>query len=640
MHNLYLFELSDIFDKQVYLPYSSGVVWSYIKEDPRIKKKYILKDWFYYRDDSENIIKKIKDPQILLFSCFMWNWNLNCEIAKTIKQKYPKCLIIYGGQHQPLADRSEGFFKKYPYVDVLIHGEGEETVKDIFLKFAKGNSNLKDVSGITLNVNKKEYKTLPRKRLEGIYNTPSPYLDGSYDFLVEKNKNDKNLRFHATVESARGCPYSCSFCEIGEKYYQKIKTSYDKTKKEIEWIAKNKIEYVTDANSNFGILFEQDYDLAKYVAKIKKKYAYPKNFRVTWAKGMADKVLKIAKVLEDAEAQKGVTIALQSMNANVLHAIKRKNVDDGKLKDFIEMYEEQNISSYIELIWGLPEETLDSFIDGVCSIMEEGFHNYLDIHLMMLLPNAPINNPEYRKKYGIEIIETQPRFSHRSNPEKLVKDTVNFVIETNNLTRDQWIDGHQFRWMVIFGHYLGPLQFISRALRKLHDVSYRNFYTSLLRFAKENPKTFIGNEYWNIRNNLNKILQNERHWGDVISDAGDINWEVDEATCIRITKNKDLFYSEIKEFIFQKYQNLIDSDVLRDIINYQKIRLHDPNQTYPVKETFNHNIHEVVENDKILKKEIKDLFFNGKNFRSDVSNWARETLWFGRRVAKYKTVLI
>ena len=65
------------------------------------------------------------------------------------------------------------------------------------------------------------------------------------------------------------------------------------------------------------------------------------------------------------------------------------------------MYEEENISSYIELIWGLPEETLDSFIDGVCSIMEEGFHNYLDIHLMMLLPNAPINNPEYRKKYGI-----------------------------------------------------------------------------------------------------------------------------------------------------------------------------------------------------------------------------------------------
>ena len=220
---------------------------------------------------------------------------------------------------------SSNFFLKHSYVDVLIHGEGEETVKDIFLKFLKKEYSLKDIPGITINVDNHEYQTLPRKRLEGIYNTPSPYLDGSYDFLIKKNQNDKKLRFHASVESARGCPYSCSFCEIGEKYYQKIKTSYDKTKKEIEWIARNKIEYVTDANSNFGILFEQDYDLAKYVAKIKKKYSYPIHYRVTWAKGMADKVLKIAKVLEEAEAQKGVTIALQSMNENVLQAIKRKN---------------------------------------------------------------------------------------------------------------------------------------------------------------------------------------------------------------------------------------------------------------------------------------------------------------------------
>ena len=42
----------------------------------------------------------------------MWNWNLNCEIAKKIKDKYPKCLFIYVGQHQPLADRSDGFFVK------------------------------------------------------------------------------------------------------------------------------------------------------------------------------------------------------------------------------------------------------------------------------------------------------------------------------------------------------------------------------------------------------------------------------------------------------------------------------------------------------------------------------------------------
>ena len=76
---------------------------------------------------------------------------------------------------------------------------------------------------------------------------------------------------------------------------------------------------------------------------------------MTWAKGKADKVLEIPKGLEEAHAQKGMTIALQSMNPAVLKAIARKNIDGGKLDEFIKMYEGENIASYIELIWGLPD---------------------------------------------------------------------------------------------------------------------------------------------------------------------------------------------------------------------------------------------------------------------------------------------
>ena len=72
----------------------------------------------------------------------------------------------------------------------------------------------------------------------------------------------------------------------------------------------------------------------------------------------------------------------------------------------------------------MPEETLDSFVDGVTYIMEQGYHNYLDIHLMMLLPNAPISEPGYKEKYGIKTTQVQPRFTHRSDPEKLVNDLV------------------------------------------------------------------------------------------------------------------------------------------------------------------------------------------------------------------------
>ena len=632
MKNIYLFELSDVFANQVYLPYSSGVVWSYIKNNPIIKKNYQLKDWFFARDYASNIINKIENPDILLFSCFMWNWNLNCEIAKAIKEKYPNCLIIYGGQHQPLSDRNKGFFKKYPYIDILIHGEGEETVEKILLK----SDNLKEIIGITLNLNNKEFITPSRKRLDEIKDCPSPFLDGSFDWIIKKNKEDKNYSFHATVESARGCPFSCAFCEIGEQYYQKIKTSYDKTKREIDWLAKNKIEYITDANSNFGIMFGPDYDLAKYVVEVKKKYGYPKAFRVTWAKGQADKVLQIAKLFEEAGIQKGMTIALQSMNKKVLTAIQRKNVDGGKLREFIQTYEKENISSYVELIWGLPEETLESFINGVTYIMEEGYHNYLDIHLMMLLPNAPISEPGYKERYGLKTMKAQPRFSHRSNPEQLVDDTVEFVTEANSFTKEDWIEGHQFRWLIIFGHYLGSLQFIARGLKKIYSIGYKEFYTKLLVEAQENSKTYLGKEYLNIRNNLDEILKNKRHWGDVIKEAGDINWEVDEASCIRLTKNKDTFYKELKDYIIQQYA-FIDLNVLDTLFKYQLCRLHNPFKKYPFSKGFKYNIHDVIELDKKLEKKNNKLLFNGKNFNSNLYEWAKETLWFGRRIARYKT---
>ena len=52
-------------------------------------------------------------------------------------------------------------------------------------------------------------------------------------------------------------------------------------------------------------MFTHDYDLAQYIVKIKEKYKYPHAYRVTWAKGQADKVLQIAKLFGRSEYSKG-----------------------------------------------------------------------------------------------------------------------------------------------------------------------------------------------------------------------------------------------------------------------------------------------------------------------------------------------
>jgi len=635
---LYLFELSDIFDNQVYLPYSTGTVASYVFNDDVIKKSYELSGWFYYRQESEEILRKLEDPDIVAFSCFIWNWNLNLEIAKKVKELYPNCVIVFGGQQQPLADRVCNFFDEHNYVDILVHGEGEQTFHEILLEHLKRRPNLLDIGGITFFDKNSNITTTtqPRARLKDITGNPSPYLDGLFDRLL--NDRPPGLEFSAILESARGCPFSCTFCEIGEKYYTKVEKNYDKIKQEINWIIRNRIEYVTDANSNFGMFYDLDLDLAMFIHDRKQETGYPHAYRVTWAKGRADKVLDIAKIFEAAKVQKGVTIALQSMSPKVLDAVKRKNIDGGKLKEFIEMYEKQNISSYVELIWGLPEETLESFVDGVCSIAELGYHNYLDIHLMTSLINTPFSRPEYIEKYGIETTETQPFFHHRHIDGTLSKDTSKFVTKTNSFSVDEWIEGHQYRWLFMFGHYLGPTQFISRFLRKHQNLSYKDFYTSLLTYIKKNPESFLGKNYINTVDSLRQILSNNRHWGIVIQQLSEINWSFEEAMAIFIAMNYDDYESEIRKFLVDYLQVNVDQDLIDELLKYQRVRLNYPGQSNKTI-NFSYDIHNFIESDCDLHKKDNKLHVTSCGIE-DYYTWAKKILWFGRRTGDYKTQVV
>ena len=124
--------------------------------------------------------------------------------------------------------------------------------------------------------------------------------------------------------------------------------------------------------------------------------------------------------------------------------------------------------------------------------------------------------------------------------------------------------------------------------------------------------------------------------GDVIEGAGDINWEVDEASSIRLIKNKSIFYKEIKNFILENFA-ISHNEYLNDIFKYQEVRLHDPFKKYPYIESFETNLHEVIYNN--AKIQFKESYYSieGKNFNGDIYSWAKENLWFGRRTAKYKT---
>ena len=123
----------------------------------------------------------IKNPDIVAFSNFVWNTKINHRVAKTIKELYPNCLIIFGGLGNPNKKNVKAYLKQHDYIDLIVNGEGEITFEHILSSYLHGRS-YEEISGLS----SKNFITKDRDRIKDIDTMPSPYLDGLFE-LIQNN---------------------------------------------------------------------------------------------------------------------------------------------------------------------------------------------------------------------------------------------------------------------------------------------------------------------------------------------------------------------------------------------------------------------------------------------------------------------
>ena len=213
-------ELSHIFTNQIKLPYSTGCVWSYCRTDDEVAANYTfdIYDWIYVLDGDLNIdktAKQLSKCDVVGVSYFVWNTHVSDKICAKIKEINPKCIIVYGGLGTPKYGRCWDFLKERPYVDIIVHMEGEIVFCNL-LKALLNKTDLREVKGITTQL----FQTPLESRIKNIAELPSPYLDGLFDDLIAIK--DHTYEWESLIELERGCPYTCSFCEVGDRHWTKI----------------------------------------------------------------------------------------------------------------------------------------------------------------------------------------------------------------------------------------------------------------------------------------------------------------------------------------------------------------------------------------------------------------------------------
>jgi hypothetical protein len=409
-------------------------------------------------------------------------------------------------------------------------------------------------------------------------------------------KNHKH-NLEAILEPNRGCPYTCTFCEVGDRFFSKVERQpLEKVFAEIDWVSKYKLDYMHVVDNNFG-MFPNHMDIAEYIISKRDETGFPNALNITWAKNKKPFLFDIAEKLHRAKLNKGVTIALQSMHPATLKAIERPAPERKTLKETVDLLRELKVPAYVELILGLPEESLQSFKDGLYTLIDDiGYNEYTTINNLVVLPNTPFGDPEYLDRYKLVIAQTAPAFVHHEQPtEKIMQETNDIVIASSTMSVDDYIDMTVWKWFMLATHFLGWTRLVAIELKK-QGITGQQFYDNLFEYTMTHD-TILNKEHAITRDLFKKVLDREVPWGRKNPDVSNIYWEYEESTALVIAQNKDLFYQQLTNYVEEYY----DVPNLTDIINKQYHKMKDPYTVY-----------------------------NG-----DLELWCKECMWWGRRIERF-----
>lgn len=605
----------------IHFPYAIGALASYAWKFDDIANNYDLLKVFFLREKTDKIVSEMKEPFLVGFSNYIWNFEYNKLLALKIKKKFPSCIIVFGG---PQIANNSLLLSECSYIDILIHLEGEVAFCELLRAFLYNNS-LDDINNIS-------YRSMGNGIITNEicmardFDFPSPYESGFFDRLCEENPE---IDFIPLIETNRGCPNNCSYCSWG-KINSKVRFfPMDRVLNDLMWVSKNKKEFLGFADANFG-MFPRDEIITDKIIELNEKTGFPKKFQVSYTKDSGDRVFDITQKLNKNGMDKGVTLSFQSMSTVVQNNIGRSNLDVSYYKKLLKKYAEASIPTYTDLILGLPGETYDSFKNGIDDLLELGQHTSLFVHFCELLPLSEMAQESYIDNYGIvfsKIPLNQPHMSCTDNEE--VQEYSHIITQTNSMSVSDWEKMVLFTVCVLCFHHLGILQLIAIYLNDSKGIKYSKFYEDLLYFLLEHRNFKL------IESKVSDIV--DKNGPAVIFDEqfGNIAWPFEEYLYLKIISEKNEFFSEIKAFLLRYEKN---EELLDELISYQQFVIKDMgvskkefSANYNWKEYFSKIF---VGNHISLEKNHICYFINDYNATYSWEDYAKKVLWFGRRGGK------
>ena len=351
-------------------------------------QQHILLKEYTINQQKDEIMKDLYEekPDVICFSCYIWNISFVKELAEDLKKVLPSVPFWAGGPE--VSFDAEAFLAANPAFDGVMVGEGEETFLELAGYYVDHRKSLEQIRGIAF---RKENQVLHNgwREIMDLSKVPFPYKD-LQDF-------DHRIIYY---ESSRGCPFSCSYCLSSVDKKLRFR-SLDLVQKELQFFLDHKVPQVKFVDRTFNCKHDHAMAIWKYIVEHDNGIT---NFHFEIAADLLrEEELELMATMRPGLIQ--LEIGVQSTNLQTLEAIHRKT-DFSRICQIVErIHSFGNIHQHLDLIAGLPYEDYDSFhhsFNDVYALRPQQFQ----LGFLKVLKGSLMKQME--KEYGIVHKEKEP----------------------------------------------------------------------------------------------------------------------------------------------------------------------------------------------------------------------------------------
>lgn len=416
---------------------------------------------FSINDRVENILEGIieEKPDVVAFSCYIWNMEFVNRLAELIKLVDPNIEILYGGPE--VSYEGKEFLENHEGEYVIV-GEGEKTFRE-FVLYKLGEGKIEDIKGLNYKRDGKVFE-----------NPKRPEMDMNelvFPYTYEEDINNKIVYY----EASRGCPFKCKYCLSSVMHGVRF-LDVERVKKELKYFMERGLKLVKFVDRTFNCNREYTVELLKYLSEQDTETRF--HFEVA-ADLLTEEQIEILNNAPKGRFQ--LEVGVQTTNNEVLHNINRYITYENIKEKVLKVAAGKNVMQHLDLIAGLPGEDLESF--------KKSFNDVHDIRpdeiqlgFLKLLKGSSMR--EEAKKWGIVYSPYAPyeiiRSKDISYEELLLLKKVEAMV-------DKYYNSCKFNNVIKF-------------FLNIYDKPF-DFYYDLAMFFEEkgNFKRSIGNvEYYKI----------------------------------------------------------------------------------------------------------------------------------------------